>query len=449
MFKRVTALYKEAYAGLPRGAWILASADFINRCGFMVLVFLNLYLTQKLRFSLPQAGQVLGAYGLGSLLGSYLGGHLTDRVGARAVMLSSLISSGAILIGAGYVTGFIPLAVLLFGYGIVSSALFPANDTAMARLCAGEMRVKGFALRRLAANLGITFGPVVGGFLILLDYRWLFWIDGLTTLAAAVVVALWVQVQPSSPVVSRDTAFAVSLDTAAATPAQARSPWKDGPYLAFMGLLLVLLTVFSQLFSTFNLYLNTRYGLPENRIGPLWSVNTILIVVIEMVLLHSLRKRNELKIIALGACFIGAGFGLLPLGRGFLFAAFTVAVWTMGEILTMPLTATVASHRAGAAAGRYMGLLSLTFSMSMLIAPLVGNWLYGEVGGDVLWPIAGGTAFLTAIGFWALSRTLSPPKNGAVEIPGVEHGDERSHPLLIDSAQDKLPADFVKTHQGP
>jgi predicted MFS family arabinose efflux permease len=186
-----------------------------------------------------------------------------------------------------------------------------------------------------------------------------------------------------------------------------------------MGLLLVLLTVFSQLFSTFNLYLNTLYGLPENRIGPLWAVNTLMIVIIEMVLLHALRKRNEMKVIALGACFIGTGFALLPLGRGFLFAAFTVAVWTMGEILTMPLTATVASRRAGAAPGRYMGLLSLMFSLSMLIAPLAGNWLYGEVGGDVLWPIAGGAAILTAFGFWALSPSLSPPRNTASETPGA------------------------------
>jgi MFS family permease len=313
------------------------------------------------------------------------------------------------LIVSGYVTGFIPLAVVLLVYGIVSSAFFPANDTAMAAFCAGEMRVKGFALRRLAANLGITFGPVIGGFLILLDYRWLFWIDGLTTLVSAVVVALWVRVRPSAPLGS-------SKEGAAAP---ARSPWKDGPYLAFMGLILVMLTVFSQLFSTFNLYLNTRYGLPEKLIGPLWSVNTLMIVIIEMVLLHALRKKNEMKIIALGACFLGTGFALLPLGRGFLFAALTVAVWTMGEILTMPLTATVASHRAGAAAGRYMGLLSLTFSLSMFIAPIAGNWLYGAVGGDALWPIVGGTAILTSFGFWALSGTLTPSKTGTAEAPTV------------------------------
>jgi Cu2+-exporting ATPase len=67
------------------------------------------------------------------------------------------------------------------------------------------------------------------------------------------------------------------------------------------------LTVFSQLFSTFNLYLNTRYGLPENRIGPLWAVNTIIIVIIEMVLLHAIRRRNAMKVIALGAVFLAAG----------------------------------------------------------------------------------------------------------------------------------------------
>ena len=80
-------LYKDAYSGLPRQAWILALAEFINRCGFMVLVFLNIYLTQHLGFSLLQAGQVLSAYGLGSIVGGYLGGHFCDRLGVRNVQI--------------------------------------------------------------------------------------------------------------------------------------------------------------------------------------------------------------------------------------------------------------------------------------------------------------------------------------------------------------------------
>jgi len=406
MLKSVVSLYRNAYAGVPRGAWILALAEFINRCGFMVLVFLNIYLTRHLGFTLLQAGRVLSAYGLGAIAGGYLGGALCDKVGVRRVQIGSLVLSGIILVISGYAEGYALLLVLLFLYGVVATALFPANDTAMSRFCSGEMRSKGFALRRLAANLGITFGPVIGGFLILIDYRWLFWADGLTTLASAVVIARYVKLIPAS--------------TAGPGPARPLpkngSPWRDIPFLAYMGFFLVLAVVFSQLFSTFNLYLNQVYGLKENRIGPLWAVNTILIVAVEMILIHAVRRRSETKIIALGAVFIGLGFGLMPLGRGFGYAAFTVFVWSIGEILTMPLAATVTANRAGASAGRYMGVLSLVFSLAMFVAPLCGNWLYGAAGGDALWFIMGGAGILAAFGFLALGKEMDVPKQATPAV---------------------------------
>ncbi|MCX6566667.1 MAG: MFS transporter [Candidatus Aminicenantes bacterium] len=399
MWKRMIGLYKDAYSGLPRQAWILALAEFINRCGFMVLVFLNIYLTKHLGFSLIQAGQILSAYGLGSIFGGYLGGHFCDRLGVRNVQLGSLILSGTLLIGAGYASTFGSILILLFLYGIVSAAIFPANDTAMTRICSGNMLTKGFALRRLSANLGITFGPVIGGFLILLDYRWLFWADGLTTLASAVVIAALMKSIPAG---------AGTGPGGGSRPA--RSPWRDRPFLAFMGLLFILMVVFSQLFSTFNLYLNSAYGLAENRIGPLWAVNTVLIVLIEMVLIHALRNRSEVKIVALGGALIAIGFALLPFGRGFGYAAFTVIVWTMGEILSMPFTATITAARAGNAVGRYMGVYSLMFSSAMFVAPYVGNWLYAKIGGDALWPLAGGVGILAAAGIWMMRGTLGGTK---------------------------------------
>lgn len=399
MWKRLIELYKDAYSGLPRSAWILALAEFINRCGFMVLVFLNIYLTKHLGFSLLQAGQVLSAFGLGSIAGGYLGGHFCDRLGVRNIQLGSLVLSGLLLIGTGYASTFEPVLVLLFLYGLVSAAIFPANDTAMTRLCPGDMLTKGFALRRLSANMGITFGPVIGGFLILLDYRWLFWADGLTTLASAVVIAVLLKSIPAAAQTGRG-----------GEPRPSRSPWRDPPFLAFMGLLFVLMTVFSQLFSTFNLYLNSVYGLPENRIGPLWAVNTVLIVLVEMVLVHALRNRSEIKIVALGGILIGLGFALLPFGRGFVYAAFTVVVWTMGEILSMPFASTIVASRAGDAVGRYLGLYSLMFSSAMFVAPYAGNALYAEIGGDALWPLAGGIGVLAAAGIWMMRGALSVPK---------------------------------------
>ena len=223
MVHRIVRLYREAYAGVPRGAWFLAAADFINRTGFMVLVFLNIYLTRHLHFSLLQAGRVLAGYGIGAIAGGYLGGYLVDKLGPRVVMISSLAVSGGILIVTAYASAYPAMLVLIFLYGLIVTALFPANDTAMSRFCFGEMRSKGFALRRLASNLGITIGPVIGGFLILIDYQLIFWVDGLTSLAAAAVVALWLRI----PALSRRPPAGGGEEAAEGGPV--RSPWRDGP----------------------------------------------------------------------------------------------------------------------------------------------------------------------------------------------------------------------------
>ena len=124
MLKRIITLYRDAYTGLPRGAWILALAEFINRSGFMVLFFLNIYLTRRLNFTLNQAGRILSAYGLGAIAGGYLGGYLSDRIGARKIQISSLGISGLLLVATSFTTMYGPMLLLLFLYGLISTALF-------------------------------------------------------------------------------------------------------------------------------------------------------------------------------------------------------------------------------------------------------------------------------------------------------------------------------------
>ena len=59
---------------------------------------------------------------------------------------------------------------------------------ALAEAAPPLLRSRAFALRRAAVNLGMTLGPVAGGFLARVDYAWLFRIDGLTCLAAAILL---------------------------------------------------------------------------------------------------------------------------------------------------------------------------------------------------------------------------------------------------------------------
>lgn len=73
MITKVINIYKDSFSGLPRSVWLLSLIMLINRAGAMVLPFMTLYLTTDLGFSLTAAGWVMGAYGLGSILGAYAG----------------------------------------------------------------------------------------------------------------------------------------------------------------------------------------------------------------------------------------------------------------------------------------------------------------------------------------------------------------------------------------
>ncbi|MBS0000890.1 MAG: MFS transporter, partial [Cyclobacteriaceae bacterium] len=77
--KRITTLYRNAFGGLSQPAWMLAVVMLINRSGTMVLPFLSIYLTSSLGFSVQQAGYILSSFGIGSIIGSWMGGSLADR----------------------------------------------------------------------------------------------------------------------------------------------------------------------------------------------------------------------------------------------------------------------------------------------------------------------------------------------------------------------------------
>jgi MFS family permease len=443
MFRSILALrpvrfirdeYAQAYRGLPSRAWILFAVNLVNSSGAMVIFFLSLYLTRKIGLSPARAGQALSLYGVGSLIGAFMGGWLADRIGSIAVQKTSLVVCGVLLIVLGQVRSIGGILPLLFAMALFAGTLYPANATSMSKICPPELQVKGFALNRLANNLGATIGPAVGGVLALSDYRLLFWADGLTSLAAAAVFALlWrgtrMMGEKGKPKGDeRIEADARAIDKSAMAggaeaslpengitaggrtekKAISRSPWSDTPFLLLMLLFLVWCGVFIQFLTTFPLYMRNVYGLAENRIGQLFAVNTLMIVTMEMILMEKIRRYPLTRMINISFVLLGFGFGLLPFGRGFAYGAMAMAIMTFGEMLSMPLVSALIAGRADDTnRGRYMGLFSLVFSLAFIIAPAGGTAIYGKFGGDAVWFVCAALCFLLAAAFSALRPYLS------------------------------------------
>jgi MFS family permease len=277
--------------------------------------------------------------------------------------------------------------------GMISEAEFPANSTAMSYVCPPNIRQKGFALRRLATNLGVTIGPVLGGTLAVIDYKLIFWVDGMTCVAASLLLVLLFK--HKEPFLSKKKS----------SPEPVYSIKKDVYFFKILGLVFLIGLIFVQLYNTFPLYLKQFYLLTENRIGQLFAINTVLIVLFEMVLINHLKNRSMHKIIATGALILGLGFALLPLGKSFCFGALAVFIWTWGEMMALPtLTALVANHSVDAMRGRYMGMFGFAFAFAMVIGPSLGAAIYEKLSPDILWLFVGSIGFLVFLGFFFLEN---------------------------------------------
>jgi MFS family permease len=394
--KKIYTHYLSSYAGLPRAAWMLALVVLINRSGSMVLFFLSLYLTNELHYSVSDTGKLISLYGIGSLIGTYTGGWLSDLYGTKKIQLWSLLLSGLGFIILGNISSMPGIALMLFILAITAEAFRPANSTAMAQVCSPEIRTRGFALIRLAVNMGFTIGPVAGGFLAHVNYSYIFWVDGLTCLAAAIL--FWIIFYKGK----------VKTEPALKTTTEwKRSPWADKTFLNILSQSFIIGVVLFQIFNTWPLYLKQEYQLLEYQIGSIMAVNTLLIVLFEMPVIHKLEKSNPLKIMRMGTIFFFSGFALLQFGNSYGYAIFTIIIWTIGEMLLFPLCASFIANLAFKSnIGRYMGLYTFTFSLSFAVGPFFGSLTYEHISPSALWSIIGILGIFVWIRFKLLEKRL-------------------------------------------
>lgn len=401
MFRALAATYRDAFAGLSRPVWLISAATLVNRSGTMVLPFLTLFLTSERGFTATEAGQTLALYGMGGIAGSYLGGWLSDLWSPRRVMEVSLLLTGLGFLAFGYMEARWAILAMMVALSIVGEAFRPACSAALVAGTGPGERIRALALNRLAVNMGMTLGPAVGGFLAARDYSWLFRVDGVTCMAAALF--LWIALR-REPLVVQPAVATEGMEMVAD-----RSPWRDGPFLLAMVMVCLLASVTFQVISTYPLTLRDLYKFSEERIGLVLAINTLVIVLFEMVIVHALERRDPLRVVAVGSFLFCLGFGLLPFGvaGGFAYVAFTVVIWSIGEMLTLPILAGVVANRAGEKSrGRYLALLTIAFEGALVSSPLIGTWVYEAYGPRTLWFGCIWIGVLLLGGFWALSGVM-------------------------------------------
>lgn len=376
---------------LPRTYWVLWAGMLINRLGAFVLPLLTIYLTQERGLSLTQAGQVLAAFGLGSLAASFVGGTLADLLGRRATMLISLLGSAAAMLAFGAARSRLELLGAALVLGAIADMYRPASQAMIADVVPPEKRATAFSLLFWAINLGFAAAVALGGLLAEKSFAALFWADAATTLVfAGLVAALIPETRPQA--------------RAGAPAPDALAPYKDAAFAPFLFINFLVVLVFMQ-FQTALPEAMRRAGASTAEYGYALALNGLLIVLLQPFMGGLVGAYRRSRVLAAASLLVGAGFAATAFAQGFYAFAATVAVWTLGEVMMAPLNSSVVADLAPEALrGRYQGAFGLTWSSGFLVAPLLGPETIARFGLDALWAGCGAVGLLAAAVHLGLGR---------------------------------------------
>lgn len=369
--------------GIPKNIWLLSAATLINRSGTMVLPFLALYFAKELKVSVSEAGLALVAFGLGSLISAPFVGRLSDRFGPLSIMKLSLFASGFMLFLFSFIDNYNIALIVTFLWSALSEAFRPANLTFISNETAPEQRKTAFALNRIAINLGMSIGPVIGGILAYYNYHLLFYVDGVTSIMAAGFLMISPFEKFHEEEVIREAVLAP------------QKIYKDKRFIYYILALLPVEFVFFQHLGAVPIYFVKELHYTEAIYGILMAINTVIIIFVEVPLNSGMSHWRDSSSLALGSLLCAIGFGMMAFSANIYYLVLSIIVWTFGEMIFFPSSASFLSNIAPKdKVGEYMGYYQMNFSFSFMVAPWLGAIVLENYGSTILW---GATFVLASI----------------------------------------------------
>lgn len=339
----------------------------------MVIPFLTKYLNEDLNFTYGQVGWIMVFFGVGSVLGSFLGGKISDKIGFYRVMVLSLLFSGILFIALQFITTFFALCFAILVLMTVADMFRPAMFVSLKAYSKPENQTRSLTLVRLAINLGFALGPALGGLIIVtMGYGGLFWVDGITCILAIIMFVKLVKekkiTQTDKPVIDK---------------AKKRLIYKDKPFWVQWVMCFLLTVAFFQLFTTIPLYHKKYYNLSELETGLLLALNGFLVFIFEMPLVNwfGLKAKSITRLLTWSMFFFIASFVVLYYQAWAGVLVVSIIFMSFGEMYAFPNSNAFVMRRAPEGAeGIYMGFYTTSFSVAHIFSTKFGMTVIDHFG---------------------------------------------------------------------
>src|SRR5579885_951835 len=366
--------------------------------------FLGIWALKRLHA--PQSSLAF-VYLIGAVLAGlvgYAGGHWSDRVGRRPLILAgwpleAVTPLGLLAVGTHVYPG-LALLALMPVFGSLGNA---ADQAMVADLVAPERQEAAYASVRVASNLGVTIGPPIGGLLLVGGHWSHLWLG---TFAAAAAAIAWRSIP-------RGGAYAPE-----GPPQRGSLPviLRDRPFLLFM---------LASVFATMT-YIATETLLPisattTHHLAPaVWGfvmiLNPLLVTVFQLRLTRWVAFVPAPLKLGVAMPLMGVPFLLLNVDGAAPVIAVVIVIFVIGEMLWVPTSQAVVAALAPAdIRGAYMGVFGGTWSVGWAVTPFLGLQGRHAYGDAAMWwcvavvgIVAGILGLVAARGRGAASAIASP-----------------------------------------
>lgn len=402
----------------PQVKRFLAGALLNALGGGLTLPVLVIYLSQVRGISLAGASLILSWMAITGLVYSPIVGHLVDKFGPRRIMLGAILIEATATLLWIFVTD-IKSAMLVGALASLGhAAIWPPQTTMMARMVSEEFRPKFFGLQFMVLNLGLGLGGVFSSIIVNVDdpasFTRLYILDSVTFLIYF--------------------AFILSLRGVGGRIAKTKEEIEnDGGYRQIVSDHKFMRLTLAKLFMITFGYASLEAGLPVlltlfgdlsvKALGPIWAVNTGVIVLGQLFVINRLDGRSRIRLLSLVSflwavswLMIGFSVSLEPTAT-FLLAASGIGIFALGEMIWSSIGPTLTNELAPEQLrGRYNSVDGLVWVFAGAAGPAIsGIMLQYElvtawIGLIVLGQVIGGVLALR------LKSVLTPAQDG-LSIP--------------------------------
>jgi MFS family permease len=375
----------------PTRFWLLFAGVFCSVfCSSFIWPFTTIFIAEQTQSSLTLTTLMFSVEACASLLSVGKTSKMMDLYGRKVMMITGLVLQAGNLLLMTQATSSGSWLVLMAVMGMASPLFSIGGNAMVADLLPNPQRAQAYALLRMAINLGVVTGPLIGCWIIAeYSFQTAFWTTASLLLLLA-GLAHWF-LQETRPEAKKEI------------PQSNQSVWNDRHFITILLFYTFSVMGFIEMFILMPIYLKQNFQILENQSSLLFSMNALIVVLFQYTTTRWASHFSPFLMMAVGALIYAFALGSIPFLETFVFFVGAMMVLTIGEMVINPTVTSYVSNLApDQMRARYMGMLEMVYRVAMGISPLVAGLINDLAAPSLIWVYGSLISLLGATGFIGL-----------------------------------------------